>query len=224
MIYFTREKWILASASPRRRQLLGSVGLTFDVIPAQAEPLPNPGETPEQYALRAAGAKAMEVAQSHPDCLVLGADTVVALDNELMGKPGSPEEALAMLQRLCGPAGGQGRTHRVVTGCCFINPAPQPGDGEAEVRELTVSTEVRMAVNDPAALAAYAASPEPRDKAGAYAIQGTGGFLVREIRGSYSNVVGLPLAEVLEVLVSYGVILPQDTQSFPAGEIVQGKC
>ncbi len=213
MIYFTKQKWILASASPRRRQLLGAVGLRFDVIPAQAEPLPDPGETPEQYALRAARAKAREVAQAHPECLVLGADTVVALGSELMGKPGSPEEALAMLQRLCGPPGGPGRTHRVVTGCCFVNPPEHPDEGELIVRELTVSTEVLMAVNDPAALAAYAACPEPRDKAGAYAIQGAGGFLVREIRGSYSNVVGLPLAEVLEVLVSYGVIVPQNPEN-----------
>ncbi len=219
MIYFTSEKWILASGSPRRRQLLGSVGLDFDVIPAEAEPLPEAGETPERYALRAARAKAGEVARQHPDRLVLGADTVVALQDELMGKPGSPEEALAMLQRLCGTPGGNGRTHRVVTGCCFMGPPVLAAQQSAEeqgagVRELTVSTEVRMAAPSADALAAYAACPEPRDKAGAYAIQGIGGFLVREIKGSYSNVVGLPLAEVLEVLVSYGVIIPQKPENF----------
>ncbi len=200
--YRTLSALVLGSSSPRRRELLGSLGLEFEVCPSNApEPPPLPGEAPEAYARRMAKQKTMDVAALYPQCAVLGADTIVVLpgvgDAVVLGKPADEADALAMLTRL------SGRAHLVITGCCLALP------GRPEPLCFAVTTEVVMRASSREELAAYVATGEPADKAGAYAIQGLGGFLVGSIRGSYTNVVGLPVTEVAEILVNYGIILPR---------------
>jgi septum formation protein len=197
-----RAPLLLASGSPRRRELLMGANLEFTVQPPLCEePPPMPGEDPAAYARRAALAKARDVAGRFPEARVLGADTIVVLGREILGKPQDAAHALAMLEALTADDGAGGRDHAVITGCALIQ-------GTKE-HVFSVRTEVRMASWPRPMLAAYAARDEPLDKAGAYAIQGRGAFLVRELRGSYTNVVGLPLAEVMEVLRSWGVIGPR---------------
>nr|WP_181448036.1 Maf family protein [Dissulfurirhabdus thermomarina] len=187
---------ILASASPRRRELLASLGLDFEVVPSQApEPPPMAGERPDAYALRLARAKALDVAAPRPGALVIGADTIVVLGDRVLGKPRDAADAMATLTRLAG------RTHVVITACCLA------GAGGA-VREFAVETRVRLAHPGQEALAAYAAGGEPLDKAGSYAIQGAGAFLVERIEGSPSNVIGLPLKELAAALVELEAIRP----------------
>jgi septum formation protein len=207
---------VLASASPRRKELLASAGLSFEILPGTApEPRPLPGEPPEKYTIRAARDKAEEAVQAlrqrkefqkaivlAPDTVVLAADTAVVLGDDILGKPEDREDAERMLAGLCGEVR---RTHRVVTGCCLL--ILEEGK-TVEVNELAVSTEVTMAGQTTETIAAYAATGEPLDKAGGYAIQGQGSFLVEAIRGSYTNVVGLPLAEVLEALKKWGAVAP----------------
>lgn len=187
---------ILASASPRRRELLSSLGIAFDIVVSPAEePAPDPGETPAAYAARMARLKASVVAAEHPDAVVLGADSVVAVGGLILGKPTDAADAARMLSRLAG------RCHRVITGCVIFTPGREPD-------VFTVSTEVTMTAIPEPVIAAYVATGEPLDKAGAYAIQGQAAGFVAGIHGSYTNVVGLPLAEVVEVLRTYGVIVP----------------
>jgi MAF protein len=194
--FVSRESLVLASGSPRRRELLADLGLDFEVVPSRAEePVPTPGEHPTEYALRMAKLKTMEVAARHPGRTVLGADTIVVLDSWIMGKPADETDALAMLNAL------SGRTHQVITAFCLVLP-----NGETSSR--FVATDVDMRTSGEAELKAYIATGEPMDKAGAYAIQGIGTFLVTAIRGSYTNVVGLPLARVLEELLTAGVVVP----------------
>ena len=216
-VFATRRAFVLASGSPRRLELLASAGLSFQVAASGCEePAPGAGESPAAYAVRMACDKARDVAARFPDAVVLGADTVVALGDRIMGKPGGAADARAMLGALCGGwrAGmtrdAAVRTHEVVTGCCLLLPggAAAPGDPALAARWAT-STEVDMGLQTDAVIASYVATGEPMDKAGAYAIQGQGAFLVRSVRGSYTNVVGLPLARVLEVLLSWEVIAPR---------------
>lgn len=175
---------ILASTSPRRRELLTLAGIPFTVIPSPAEePAPDRDELPAAYAARMARLKAAAVARNQPGAVVLGADSVVAVGGTILGKPRDAADATRMLELL------SGRTHQVVTGCALFGPGPEP-----EI--FTVSTEVLMTPLSEAAIAAYVATGEPMDKAGSYAIQGKAAAFVREIHGSYTNVVGLPLAEV----------------------------
>ncbi|BDQ32810.1 Maf family protein [Pseudodesulfovibrio portus] len=184
---------ILASGSPRRRELLSDLGLEFTVEPSSAEePLPNPGEKPLEYVLRMAEMKTLDVARNHQGMTILGADTIVVLENRIMGKPSGKLDALDMLTAL------SGQTHQVVTGFCLVLP-----DGSRLSR--AVSTDVDMRVSTEAELMGYIETGEPMDKAGAYAIQGIGTFLVTAIRGSYTNVVGLPLSRVLDALLSQGI-------------------
>lgn len=187
---------VLASGSPRRRELLGSLGVDFEVLPVDAEPAPQDGEAPADFAERAALAKAREAAALRPDAVILAADTIVVLDEEIMGKPESENEAMLMLTRLVN------NTHHVITGCALMAP------DQNEPSVFHVKTQVTMGPQPLEALLAYAHCGEPMDKAGAYAIQGVGGFLVSAISGSYTNVVGLPLAEVVEILVAWGGIIP----------------
>ncbi|WP_462325035.1 Maf family protein [Desulfoplanes sp.] len=195
----TNHPIILASASPRRQALLCSLGIHFEVIPARAkEPAPDKGESPAAYAERMALLKTEEIANKRADAVVIGADTIVVQGPTILGKPTSREHALSMLTSLCGT------THEVITGCCIMHKM-----GKRCVH-TSVSTQVDMPPRDQATLNAYIATGEPMDKAGSYAIQGVGGFLVSGIRGSYTNVVGLPLARILEVLVSWGAIVPQE--------------
>jgi len=198
--YRTRRPIILASASPRRQALLGSLGIYFEVIPAKSkEPAPLPEEAPSAYAERMAIFKAQEIADKRPDTIVIGADTIVVQGPEILGKPRSKEDALRMLTSLCG------RTHEVITGICIMHKMDKKNV------HMSVSTQVVMPKKDQATLKAYIATGEPMDKAGSYAIQGVGGFLVSEISGSYTNVVGLPLARILEVLVGWEAVSPAES-------------
>jgi septum formation protein len=192
----THTKLILGSASPRRRELLALAGVPFEIVvsPAQ-EPDPDGGEHPAAYAARMARLKAAAVAEMHPTDVVLGADSVVAVGETILGKPADAADALRMLRLL------SGRSHQVVTGCALFAPGREP-----EI--FTVATDVTMGVVSEERLAAYVATGEPMDKAGAYAIQGGAAAFVTTICGSYTNVVGLPLAEVVEVLRTWGSIIP----------------
>jgi septum formation protein len=184
---------VLASASPRRQALLAQLGLPFLVDAAHVDESPEPRESPRTYVERVARAKAEVVSARQPGALVLGADTTVALDGEVFGKPRDRAEAVSMLGRL------SGRTHLVLTAVATAG---------ARAALTTVETHVTFARLSEAALAFYAASGEPLDKAGGYALQGLGGFLVERISGSHSNVIGLPLVETLLLLEAGGVRMP----------------
>ena len=190
-------KLILASASPRRKSLLQELGLDFEIIEAQVEEKPVAGESPQDFVMRAACDKAGDVARENVASWVLGADTVVVHGGRILGKPGDAEEALSVLQTLAG------QKHLVHTGFCLMN-----GKDDVLISRV-VTTEVWFYPFSRDIAAAYVSTGEPLDKAGAYGIQGSGGFLVERINGSYSNVVGLPLAEVVEVLLRYKVVTPR---------------
>ncbi|MFP2898277.1 Maf family protein [Corallococcus sp. 4LFB] len=185
--------FVLASASPRRKDLLAQLGLRFTVAAADINETPMAGEIARNYVHRLAVEKARTVATRHPDAWVLAADTTVALGSELLGKPRDAAEARQMLARL------SGQVHEVFTGIAVA--------GRAQASDV-VRTQVTFRALSPEEIAWYADSGEPLDKAGAYAIQGKGGFLVRGIDGSPSNVVGLPLGETLALLGRAGVPLP----------------
>lgn len=182
---------VLASASPRRRELLTLLGVPFRCVPADIDESPRDGEKPPDYVQRMAYEKAAAVAGRAPGCPVLAADTTVVIDEDILGKPLDHLDALSILARL------SGRSHSVMTALCL-----RRGDACSEV---LVSTEVEFESLDRATCEAYLATEEPWDKAGAYAIQGLGGALVRTIRGSYSNVVGLPLAQTRRLLGEGGI-------------------
>ncbi|MBL3580970.1 Maf family nucleotide pyrophosphatase [Oleidesulfovibrio alaskensis] len=194
---------VLASGSPRRQEFLRAMGVPFSVDTAGAsEPEPVEGESAVAYARRAACAKTLPVARRHAAACVIGADTVVALDGVIMGKPAGHAHALSMLRALAGAR------HEVVSACCIC----LPGNAQEPVL-LHAVTSVWMHRWDDAALKAYIATGEPADKAGAYGIQGIGAFLVSRIDGSWSNVVGLPLTELLTELQRRGVVVPSGAQT-----------
>jgi septum formation protein len=196
---------LLASASPRRRELLERVGLALEVHPADVDERPHDGEVPDVYVARIARAKAIAIPR-RSDLWVLAADTTVTLDGAILGKAESPEEAAEMLRRL------SGRTHQVLTAFVVLGER----DGRICVRDGLVSSDVAMVELDAATVADYVASGEWRGKAGAYALQGIAAALVREVRGSVTNVVGLPLAEVLAALREVGAPLPRLAAGVPA--------
>ena len=185
---------ILASQSPRRSYLLKQAGISFDVLPANIQEKMIEGEPPESYVQRLSREKAEFIAGRHPRRWVLGADTVVVIDDRLLEKPDSMGSAVAMLKRL------SNRTHTVYTGftiCCL--------DKNTTITRA-VATQVKFKQLTDREIEWYTATEEPFDKAGAYAIQGLGTFLVKSIDGSYTNVVGLPVCEVIEILLEQGVI------------------
>jgi MAF protein len=185
---------ILASNSPRRRELLSLAGWTFSVRPASVDESPRLGEKPGEYVLRLAEAKARACAAGAPaGRIVLAADTTVALDDDLLGKPSDAAEAAEMLRRL------RGRAHRVYTGLAALT-AP---DGEP-VTDLCV-TEVPMRSYTGAEIDAYVASGDPLDKAGAYAIQHPGFHPVEALAGCYASVMGLPLCHLVRTLARLGI-------------------
>lgn len=190
-------KLVLASASPRRRELLAQAGFAFDVLTAGIPEDRRPGEDPTRYVTRLAREKAEAVAERHslpPDTLILGADTIVLVDDELLGKPKDTADAARMLRLL------SGRTHQVITGVCL-----KKGRNVQVAAEVTC---VRFHTLSGQEIDAYIATGEPMDKAGAYAIQGRAGRWIPRIDGCYFNVVGLPLA-----LVSSMIEAMQDTSS-----------
>jgi len=189
---------VLASASPRRRELLASLGLDFTVRPVDLDETPLDGEAAPDYVLRLAREKAR--ARAEPGELVLAADTVVVHDGELLGKPAGPEEARRMLARLAG------RRHTVFTGVALLEAGPAGGGGAAGDREVAevVASDVEIAPLSAEEIDWYVATGEPLDKAGAYAIQDLGALFVDSVRGNYTNVVGLPLPAVYRLAAALG--------------------
>ena len=193
-VFTTLRPLILASGSPRRRDFLTGLGLQFLVKTTAVDEGVLAGEGPEVFVRRLAGEKAWAVAKDHPSHVVLGADTVVVCDGHLLGKPRSRRQAEDILASL------SGRWHEVWTGfalCCLEPPLEKVG---------AVVTRVRFADLSPDVIAAYAATGDGDDKAGAYGIQSNGAFLVAEISGSYTNVIGLPVAEVVAALLEIGAL------------------
>jgi septum formation protein len=185
---------ILASQSPRRKRMLEAAGLVFDVVKSSAdETLPQEGSL-EEKACIVAGRKAMEVSRKFPQACVLSADTLVCTDGRILGKPASKDEARQMLALL------SGQTHRVCTGFCITWPA-----GNKTVSRAVV-TKVTFCKLCPADIDWYVDTGQPLDKAGGYGIQGQGAFLVSRIDGSYTNVKGLPVAQVLQTLLEFGLL------------------
>lgn len=176
---------ILASGSPRRRELLEGAGLSFTVFVSEADETVSPDLTPEETVLELSRHKALAAREKlrEPDAVILSADTVVAVDGEILGKPEDEEDAFRMLRSL------SGRTHRVYTGVTLCR--------EEGCESFCSSTAVTFYPLTEEEIEAYIATGEPMDKAGAYGIQGRGAILVREVHGDYFTVVGLPLAETL---------------------------
>lgn len=182
----------LASASPRRRELLTQIGVPFTSVAASIDETPQPGEAPEAYVRRLAAGKAAAGLLAAPSgAVVLGADTAVILNERILGKPTGASDARHMLAAL------SGRQHRVLTAVALCT-----SEG---VEQCCVSSQVRFRAISSAEIDAYWASGEPADKAGAYAIQGLGAVFVEAIEGSYSAVVGLPLCETAALLARFGI-------------------
>ena len=184
---------VLASASPRRRELLSQLGVSYRCDPADIDETPFQRELPADYVQRMASAKAHRVAQRQPlgQCPILAADTTVTIDGDVLGKPADHLDGLAILARL------SGRTHTVMTAVCLhVN---------GSVLTQLVTTQVQFLPLSPEVCEAYLGTLEPWDKAGAYGIQGLGGAFVSSIIGSYSNVVGLPLSETWQLLSENGI-------------------
>jgi septum formation protein len=186
---------VLASASPRRRELLTRAGIRFEVKPSNVPELARPGEAPAQLARRLACEKAQAVARSlgpAPPRWVLGADTIVVIDGDVLGKPDDAEHAVALLRRLIG------RRHRVLTAVALV------ASDTLDLRHTVVESAVTMRAAGEDELRAYVATGESLDKAGAYAAQGNGRRLIEKIEGSETNVIGLPLEETLALLRAAG--------------------
>jgi len=181
---------VLASASPRRQEILRNAGIPFEVQVSNIDETVREGESPRGCAERLAREKAKSVAQQRPRDFVLGADTIVVVDDAILGKPRDREDAARMLRLL------SGRSHEVITGVCLIAP-----DGTEEVRSEI--TRVTMSAINEDEILEYVRSGEPMDKAGAYAIQGMASRWIPQIEGDYFNVVGLPMALVWEMLRQY---------------------
>lgn len=192
-----RPRLVLASGSPRRRDLLAATGMHFEIVPADVDETLLPGESAEDLTARLAVAKARAVrdALEPGPLLVIGADTVVVLDDEILGKPVDADDAARMLRRL------SGRTHRVLTGVAVV-----AGEWSPRIDVTTTRVTFRPLTDDE--IGEYVATGEPLDKAGAYGIQGAGGALVESIDGPYDNVVGLPVASVRRLLASARVEAP----------------
>jgi septum formation protein len=195
---------ILASASPRRQELLRAAGIAITVQPTNLPEVPQEGEAPKIFAERMAREKAWAVFKDHPSDYVLGADTIVVMDKQILGKPANRQDAERMLRML------SGHTHEVTTGVCIMGPKssanttgktePALGDTRSE------TTRVTMYKLSDEEIKSYVDSGEPMDKAGAYAIQGMASRWIPRVEGDYSNVVGLPIALVYRMLKEAGVI------------------
>jgi septum formation protein len=185
---------ILASASPRRQELLRNAGIRFTVQPADIDETPVPGESPQNCAERLAREKALVVFQRRSQHFVLGADTIVVLDDMILGKPHDANHAARMLRLL------SGRTHAVITGVCLVNPLAR----NRELRTGSETTLVTMSKISDDEIRDYIATGEPMDKAGGYAIQGMASRWIPRIEGDYSNVVGLPVSMVYAMLREQG--------------------
>ena len=177
---------ILASASPRRSELLRNAGISFEIDPAHVAEEPQAGETPLHYAKRLARDKALAVLARHPEAAILGADTIVVADEHLLEKPADAQDAARMLRLL------SGRAHQVITGVCVVASGFERTEAEL--------TQVVFGMLSEEEIAGYVASGEPMDKAGAYGIQGMASRWVERVDGCYFNVVGLPVSRVYRML------------------------
>jgi len=195
LIKIMKSSFILASASPRRQQLLRDIGLQFDVIPGDVNEDFLNDELPVDYVSRMSREKSDAIAQKVPDAWVLGADTIVIIDGEVLGKPLTREDARNMLIKL------SGREHCVITGFTIVKKSAHT------TMTNVVESRVVFKTIEADELEWYIDSPEPYDKAGAYAVQGMAGYFVKEIHGSYTNVVGLPLTEVVTALKEVGAVM-----------------
>jgi septum formation protein len=181
---------VLASQSPRRAELIGRLGLTFETLPADIDERYLSGETPPQHAERLSREKALKIAADRPDALVVGSDTIVVIDGEVLGKPRDRDHAIEMLTRL------SGREHEVCTGVAVAH--------RGRVESGLERVKVRFRVLDGRACERYVDTGEPMDKAGAYGIQGFGSALVEGIQGDYFAVMGLPVVRMLELIERFG--------------------
>ena len=184
---------ILASNSPRRRYLLEQAGLEFSVIPSKISEDAVALSSPDVYTKKLAQCKATDISNQYPDSWVIGADTIVVIDDVILGKPDSGADAYRMLNKL------SGKTHQVITGYCVCCKTKNRFFLDA------IKTDVLFRDLSDAEIAWYIDTGEPFDKAGAYAIQGLGMQLVKRINGSYTNVVGLPVCEIVEILIKEGI-------------------
>lgn len=194
MTISTSDNFILASASPRRQELLQAVGLKFNIMPAHVNEDYIDGESPRQHVARLALDKAQAIAHKYPASMVLGADTIVVIDGLILGKPKNKKQARQMLERL------SGREHKVFTGFTLRRTASR------FIKTKVIQSAVQFKLISPAEMEWYISGDEPYDKAGGYAVQGKGASFIKSIRGSYTNVIGLPLCEVLEELQKSGAI------------------
>ena len=183
---------VLASASPRRRELLQNAGIPFVIHPSKIPELPRKGETPQACAERLAREKALNVFRQRPQDFVLGADTIVIVDGQILGKPRDAGDAARMLRLL------SGRTHQVTTGVCLVGPDRKGRSSLQETRSETTRVTMSKLMDDD--IESYVATGEPLDKAGAYAIQGIASRWISRIEGDYFNVVGLPVSLVYRML------------------------
>lgn len=194
---------VLASSSPRRQKLLQDLGLVFQISVVDTEPLPFKHELPSAYVVRAAESKAINVSTINPHGVTIGADTVVVYNDgesvEIVGKPCSEEDAFAMLSRF------QGGKYQVITGCCLVWPFDTK-QASPQYESFYDSTYIHFACWPDAVLSAYIQTEEPKDKAGSFAIQGIGAFLIDAIEGNYTTVLGLPVSQVIQRLLTGGAI------------------
>lgn len=188
---------VLASASPRRQELLRHAGISFTVQATEILEIPLQGESPTACAERLAREKAVAIAQLRPKDFVLGADTIVVVDDQILGKPRDAEDASRMLWLL------SGRTHQVTTGVCLVPPRGEDSMQPATASETTLVTVSKLTADD---IRTYIGSGEPMDKAGAYGIQGIASRWIPRLEGDYSNVVGLPVALVYGMLRKHGAV------------------
>jgi septum formation protein len=196
---------VLASASPRRQELLRAAGIAITVQPTSIPEVPKEGEAPKAFAERLAREKAWAVFKERPNDFVLGADTIVVLDGQILGKPSDAGDAARMLRLL------SGRSHEVTTAVCLMGPGPGPATAENAKGEGTLgdtrseTTVVTMNALEDDEIRAYVETGEPMDKAGAYAVQGMASRWIPRVEGDYSNVVGLPVALVYQMLRDHRV-------------------
>ena len=194
MSIYSTNRLILASASPRRQELLTAAGLNFQIIPAHVNEAYRKGETPRSHVQRLACDKAAAIAKKYPESWVLGADTIVVIDDMILGKPKNKKQARQMMERL------SGRFHKVFTGFAVVCKAAQLQ------KTKIIQTSVQFKKINQQEMEWYVSCSEPYDKAGGYAAQGRGACFIKSLRGSYTNVIGLPVCEVMEELEKLGAI------------------
>ena len=194
----TPVKLILASGSPRRKELLEQIGVLFQVHSADIDESVLPGESPQSYVARLSEEKALAVLQHYPDKVVLAADTSVVVEDQILGKPADTQDAIDTLKMLAG------QNHQVLTGVSLVSNAGSEL-GQQKLETIVTTTQVYFLPLSEQDIQGYVATGEPMDKAGSYGIQGKAAIFVDRIEGSYSNVVGLPLAQTGMLLKQFGI-------------------